>query len=43
MIERTTSDRMTTLRLGHGKASALDIELIDALGVGDDSAKMVRK
>lgn len=31
MIERTTNDGITTLRLAHGKASALDLELVDAL------------
>lgn len=30
MIERTTNDGVTTLRLAHGKASAMDLELIDA-------------
>lgn len=31
MIERSHENGITTLRLAHGKASALDIELIDAL------------
>src|SRR5947207_14692026 len=31
MIERTESDGIVTLRLAHGKASALDIELCDEL------------
>lgn len=31
MIERTLQDELLTLRLNHGKASALDIELCDAL------------
>lgn len=31
MIERTSDDGILTLRLAHGKASALDVELIDAL------------
>lgn len=31
MIERSDHDGITTLRLAHGKASALDVELIDAL------------
>jgi enoyl-CoA hydratase len=30
MIERTTDDGIVTLRLTHGKASALDIELLEA-------------
>lgn len=33
MIERSTSDGVTTLRLAHGKASALDIELVEALAL----------
>ena len=31
MIERTDSDGIVTLRLNHGKASAMDIELLEAL------------
>jgi enoyl-CoA hydratase len=31
MIERTLYDGILTLRLAHGKASALDVELLDAL------------
>jgi enoyl-CoA hydratase len=31
MIERTLHDGILTLRLAHGKASALDVELLDAL------------
>ena len=31
MIERSTTDNVTTLRLAHGKASAFDVELMDAL------------
>lgn len=31
MIERTTADGILTLRLAHGKASALDLELCNAL------------
>ena len=31
MIERTDHDGITTLRLAHGKASALDFELIEAI------------
>ena len=30
MIERTTNDGIVTLRLAHGKASALDLELLEA-------------
>lgn len=33
MIERSSSDGITTLRLAHGKASALDLELVEALTV----------
>jgi len=33
MIERTADDGIVTLRLAHGKASALDIELLDALAL----------
>jgi enoyl-CoA hydratase len=33
MIERSDNDGITTLRLAHGKASALDVELIDALAL----------
>jgi enoyl-CoA hydratase len=41
MIERTQNEGLLTLRLAHGKASALDVELLQALlreldGVGDD-------
>src|SRR5215470_10036601 len=31
MIERSQHDGILTLRLAHGKASALDVELLDAL------------
>src|SRR5215468_11136285 len=31
MIERSERDGILTLRLAHGKASALDVELLDAL------------
>ena len=31
MIERTVQEGILTLRLAHGKASALDVELLDAL------------
>ena len=33
MIERSVSDGIVTLRLAHGKASALDLELLDALAL----------
>ncbi len=33
MIERTRHDGITTIRLAHGKASALDLELSDALAL----------
>src|SRR5687767_10864417 len=33
MIERTEQEGVVTLRLAHGKASALDIELVDALAL----------
>lgn len=33
MIERTQHDGITTIRLAHGKASALDLELADALAL----------
>jgi enoyl-CoA hydratase len=41
MIERTLHEGILTLRLAHGKASALDVELLDALlreldGAGED-------
>lgn len=45
MIERTTADGIVTLRLAHGRASALDLELVEALarevaeiGAGDARA-----
>src|SRR4051794_25198641 len=31
MIERETNDGIITLRLAHGKANALDVELLEAL------------
>ncbi len=31
MIERTLEDGILTLRLAHGKASAMDVELLQAL------------
>ncbi|HEX8616662.1 MAG TPA: enoyl-CoA hydratase/isomerase family protein [Thermoanaerobaculia bacterium] len=33
MIERSDNDGITTLRLAHGKASALDVELVDSLAL----------
>ena len=33
MIDRTTSDALVTLTLNHGKASALDLELIEAMAL----------
>ena len=33
MIERSEKDGITTLRLNHGKASALDVELLDGLAL----------
>lgn len=33
MIERSDNDGITTIRLAHGKASALDVELVDALAL----------
>jgi enoyl-CoA hydratase len=33
MIERSTQDGIVTLRLAHGKASALDIELVEGLAL----------
>jgi enoyl-CoA hydratase len=46
MIERSQHEGVLTLRLAHGKASALDIELLDALvreldGAGDDVGALV--
>ncbi len=38
MIERDSSDGILTLRLAHGKASALDLELCDAIRQELDSA-----
>jgi enoyl-CoA hydratase len=38
MFERSTSDRILTIRLAHGKASALDLELCDALRVAIEQA-----
>src|SRR5690349_12135104 len=33
MIERSTTGQITTLRLSHGKASVLDLELIEAMAL----------
>ncbi len=47
MIERSTADSVTTLRLNHGKASALDLELVDAVALSfaeltaDDATRAV--
>ena len=46
MIERTTEDGIVTLRLAHGKASALDLELLEGLALAvaeatDSDAKVV--
>ncbi len=46
MIERSTSDGIVTLRLAHGKVSALDIELLDAMAlafaeIADSDARAV--
>jgi enoyl-CoA hydratase len=46
MIERSQHEGILTLRLAHGKASALDIELLDALlreldGVADDVRALI--
>src|SRR5262245_51897637 len=46
MIERTMNDGILTLRLAHGKASALDIELLQALqdefvGAAKDSRAVI--
>jgi enoyl-CoA hydratase len=43
MIERTLHEDIVTLRLAHGKASALDVELLDALlGKLDEAATDAR-
>jgi enoyl-CoA hydratase len=46
MIERSRHEGILTLRLAHGKASALDVELLDALlreldGVADDVRALI--
>ncbi|HEX6746835.1 MAG TPA: enoyl-CoA hydratase/isomerase family protein [Longimicrobium sp.] len=45
MIERETSDGILTLRLAHGKASAMDVELLEAcireLDAADDARAVV--
>lgn len=42
MIERESRDGILTLRLAHGKASALDVELFEALGRELDAAHDAR-
>jgi enoyl-CoA hydratase len=42
MIERETEDGILTLRLAHGKASAMDVELLEALGRELDAAADAR-
>jgi enoyl-CoA hydratase len=42
MIEREIEDGIFTLRLAHGKASALDVELFEALGQALDEAAEAR-
>jgi enoyl-CoA hydratase len=42
MIERDLQDGILTLRLAHGKASAMDVELLDALGRELDAAAGAR-
>ncbi len=47
MIDRSVHDSVATLRLSHGKASALDVELVDALALAiaenakDDNVRAV--
>src|SRR5690349_10375897 len=46
MIERTQHEGVLTLRLAHGKANALDVELLDALlgeleGMADDVRALI--
>jgi enoyl-CoA hydratase len=42
MIERELEDGILTLRLAHGKASAMDVELLEALGAQLDAAADAR-
>jgi len=42
MIERELDDGILTLRLAHGKASAMDVELLEALGRALDSLDEAR-
>ncbi|HEX6371151.1 MAG TPA: enoyl-CoA hydratase-related protein [Longimicrobium sp.] len=42
MIERELEDGILTLRLAHGKASAMDVELLEALGAELDAAADAR-
>jgi enoyl-CoA hydratase len=39
MLERSSNDGITTLRLAHGKASALDTELLEALSAAFDEER----
>src|SRR5215467_8714812 len=46
MIERTLHEGVLTLRLAHGKASAIDVELLDALlrelnGIAEDVRALI--
>lgn len=42
MIERETEDGILTLRLAHGKASAMDVELLEGLGTELEAAADAR-
>lgn len=42
MIERETEDGILTLRLAHGKASVMDVELLEALGTELEAAQDAR-
>ena len=42
MIERSEHDGIVTLRMAHGKASALDLELLEAIARGLDDARDAR-
>src|SRR3989337_1020547 len=42
MIERELNDGILTLRLAHGKASAMDVELLEALAAELDGAADAR-
>ena len=43
MIERTDDGPVTTLRLAHGKASALDLELVEAIPPALQEAQLRKK